>query len=147
MTDKNIVLVEDNADDEELTCRALKEGNVSNPVVVLRDGAEALDYFFGTGAHAGRDLAKMPMLTLLDLNIPKIDGLEVLRRLRSDPRTKRVPIIMMTTSREQEEVFKAYETGCNSYLRKPVDSLEFHEAVKQLGLYWMIYNVPPPQSL
>ncbi|MGH9351973.1 MAG: response regulator [Terriglobia bacterium] len=144
MRDKSILLVEDNADDEALTLRAFKINNITNSIAVVRDGAEALDYFFGEGVHAGRDLTVMPTLVLLDLHLPKIDGLEVLRRLRADPRTKRVPVIILTTSHEQEEVFTAYEIGCNSYVRKPVESRQFHEAVSHLGLFWLIHNVPPP---
>ena len=143
MIDKTILLVEDNPDDEELTIRAFKASNISNLIDVVRDGAEALDYPFGTSVHAGRDLTKMPTLVLLDLNLPKIDGLEVLRQVRADPRSKRLPVIILTTSNEQEEVFKAYETGCNSYVRKPVDSARFRDAVKQLGLFWLIHNVSP----
>jgi CheY-like chemotaxis protein len=146
MRDKTILLVEDNPDDEELTVRAFKACNISNQIVVVRDGAEALDYFFGTGIYAGRDLTTMPTLVLLDLNLPKIDGFEVLSRLRADPRTKRVPVIILTTSDEQKEVFKAYENGCNSYVRKPMESSQFREAVNQLGLFWLIHNVPPPES-
>jgi CheY-like chemotaxis protein len=146
MRDKIILLVEDNPDDEELTVRAFKASKLSNLIVVTHDGAEALDYLFGTGPYAGRDLTTMPTLVLLDVNLPKIDGLEVLSRLRADPRTKRLPVIVLTTSQEQDEVFKAYDRGCNSYVRKPVASAQFHDAVNQLGLYWLIHNVPPPES-
>lgn len=143
---KTILLVEDNPDDEELTIRAFKEDKLSNQIVVVRDGAEALDYLFGTGPYAGRDVTTMPTLVLLDLNLPKIDGLEVLTRLRADPRTKRLPVIILTTSQEQDEVSKAYDRGCNSYVRKPVDSAQFRNAVNQLGLYWLVHNVTPPES-
>lgn len=146
MKDRTIVLVEDNPDDVDLTLRAFKTNKIANEIVVVRDGAEALDYFFGTGVHAGRDLTIMPALVLLDLNLPKIDGHEVLRCMRADPRTKRIPVIILTTSQEQDEVFEAYENGCNSYMRKPVESAQFRDAVKQLGLYWLIWNVPPPES-
>ncbi len=146
MRERTIVLVEDNPDDVDLTLRAFRAGNIANQIVVIRDGAEALDYFFGTGAYAARDVAILPTLVLLDLNLPKIDGLEVLKTLRADPRTKRLPVIILTTSQEQDEVFRAYDNGCNSYLRKPVESGQFRDAVKQLGLYWLIWNVPPPES-
>lgn len=144
MRDKTILLVEDNPDDEDLTLRAFKTDHITNSIDVARDGAEALDYLFSEGAYAGRG-STMPTLVLLDLNLPKIDGLEVLRRLRADSRTKRIPVIILTTSHEQEEIFKAYETGCNSYVRKPVESAQFRDAVKQLGLFWLIHNVPPPE--
>ncbi|HEV2418124.1 MAG TPA: response regulator [Terriglobia bacterium] len=144
MRDKTILLVEDNPDDENLTLRAFKIDNITNSIDVARDGAEALDYLFSEGAYAGRG-STMPTLVLLDLNLPKIDGLEVLRRLRADSRTKRIPVIILTTSHEQEEVFKAYENGCNSYVRKPVESAQFRDAVKQVGLFWLIHNVPPPE--
>ncbi len=146
MRDKTILLVEDNQDDEDLTLRAFKTNNISNRIIVVRDGAEALDYLFGEGAYAGRDLSMMPTLILLDLNLPKIDGFEVLKRVRADSRTRRLPIIILTTSHEQEEVFRAYESGCNSYVRKPVDSAQFRDAVRDLGLFWLIHNVPPPES-
>jgi CheY-like chemotaxis protein len=146
MRDKTILLVEDNPDDEELTVRAFKADNLSNDIVVVHDGAEALDYLFGMGLYAVRDVTTMPTLVLLDLNLPKIDGLEVLSRLRADPRTKRLPVIILTTSHEQDEVSKAYDRGCNSYVRKPVESSQFRNAVNQLGLYWLIHNVPPPES-
>jgi two-component system, response regulator len=146
LRDKTLLLVEDNPDDQELTIRAFKACRISNQIVTVKDGAEALDYLFGTGIYADRDLSTMPTLVLLDLNLPKIDGFEVLTRLRADPRTKRVPVIILTTSHEQEEVFKAYESGCNSYVRKPVESSQFRDAVNQLGLFWLIHNVPPPES-
>jgi len=146
LRDKTILLVEDNPDDQELTVRAFEAFKISNQIIIVNDGAAALDYLFGTGIYAGRDLAIMPALILLDLNLPKIDGLEVLARLRADRRTKRVPVIILTTSQEQEEVFKAYENGCNSYVRKPVESSQFRDAVNQLGLFWLIHNVPPPES-
>lgn len=146
MRDKTILLVEDNPDDEELTVRAFRATKLSNQIEVVRDGAEALDYLFGVGFYEGRDVTTMPTLVLLDLNLPKIDGFEVLRRVREDPRTKRLPVIILTTSHEQDEVYKAYDRGCNSYVRKPVESSQFREAVNQLGLYWLITNVPPPES-
>ncbi|UCH52866.1 MAG: response regulator [Pseudomonadota bacterium] len=139
-----ILLVEDNPDDEVLTRRALKKNDIPNEVVVARDGAEALDFLFGSGAHAGRDVAKPPQLVLLDLKLPKIDGLEVLRRLRADARTRLQPVVILTTSNEERDVVASYELGANSYIRKPVDFEQFMEAVRQLGTYWLVLNVPPP---
>ena len=143
MGDKIILLVEDNADDEALTLRALKKNNIRNEVVVARDGAEALDYLFGTGAYAGRDLSIMPTVTLLDLKLPKIDGLEVLRRLRAEDRTKLLPVVILTSSKEEQDIITGYSLGANSYMRKPVDFIQFTEAVRQLGLYWLVLNEPP----
>jgi two-component system response regulator len=145
MREKIILLVEDNPDDVELTLRAFKASRISNQLAIVRDGAAALDYLFGAGLYAGRDLTTMPTLVLLDLNLPKIDGFEVLTRLRADPRTERLPVIILTTSQEHDEVCKAYDKGCNSYVRKPVDSSQFYDAVNQLGLFWLIHNVPPPE--
>jgi two-component system, response regulator len=139
MRNKTILLVEDNPDDRDLTVDAFNVAKISNQIHAVCDGAEALDYLFGTGAYAGRDLGTMPTLVLLDVN------LEVLSRVRADPRTKTLPVIMLTSSHEQEEVVKAYEAGCNGYLRKPVDSEQFRKAVNELGLFWLIHNVPPPQ--
>src|ERR1700686_4071549 len=144
MLGKTILLVEDNADDEELTIRALKKNNVTNSLVVARDGVEALDYLFGTGAHAGRDTAVLPGLVLLDLKLPKIDGLEVLRRIRADGRTRRMPVTVLTSSKEEQDVIKSYNLGANSYIRKPVDFVQFTEAVRQLGLYWLMLNEVSP---
>jgi two-component system, response regulator len=141
---KTILLVEDNPDDVELTLRALKKHNVQNEMVVARDGAEALDYFFGTGAHAGRDISKMPAVILLDLKLPKIDGLEVLQRLRADERTKLLPVVILTSSKEEQDLINGYKFGANSYVRKPVDFVQFSEAICQLRLYWLIVNEPPP---
>src|ERR1700729_2025356 len=144
MFEKIILLVEDNADDEELTIRALKKNNVKNDLVVARDGVEALDYLFGTGAYAGRDTAVLPGLVLLDLKLPKIDGLEVLRRIRADERTRRMPVTVLTSSKEEQDVIKSYDLGANSYIRKPVDFTQFTDAVRQLGLYWLMLNEVPP---
>ena len=143
MFDKTILLVEDNADDEALTIRALKKNNVTNDLVVARDGVEALDYLFGTGAHAGRDISVLPGLVLLDLKLPKLDGLEVLRRLRADERTRRLPVVVLTSSKEEPDLVKSYNLGANSYIRKPVDFNQFTEAVRQLGLYWLVLNEVP----
>ena len=137
---KIILLVEDNPDDEELTLIAFKKSNIANEVVVARDGAEALDYLFGTGAWAGRDLSIMPAVVLLDLKLPKVDGLEVLKYLRADERTRLLPVVILTSSREQEDVVDSYNLGANSYVRKPVDFTQFIEATKQLGLYWLVLN-------
>ena len=142
--DKTILLVEDNPDDEALTLRALKRANVRNPVVVVRDGVEALDYLFGTGAHAGRDTHDTPQVVLLDLKLPRLDGLEVLRRLRADARTKLLPVVILTSSTEDQDRIAGYELGANSYVRKPVDFSQFVDAVRQLGLYWLLLNQPPP---
>ncbi len=139
-----ILLVEDNQDDEALTLRALKKNNIVNDVVVARDGVEALDYLFGTGAHTGRDLAIMPQLVLLDLNLPRIGGLDVLRRLRADDRTKLLAVVVLTSSKEDEDLIRSYSLGANSYVRKPVDFAQFSEAVKMLGLYWLLLNEAPP---
>lgn len=144
MDNKIILLVEDNPDDEALTLRAFKKNNIGNDVVVARDGAEALDFFFGTGAYAGRDMRVMPAITLLDLKLPKIDGLEVLRRLRGDERTKLLPVVILTSSNEDQDLINGYRLGANSYIRKPVDFGQFVEAVRQLGLYWLVLNESPP---
>jgi CheY-like chemotaxis protein len=144
MFEKTILLVEDNADDEELTIRALKKNNVTNDLVVARDGVEALDYVFGTGAYRERDTAVLPGLVLLDLKLPRIDGLEVLRRIRGDERSKRMPVVVLTSSKEEQDVIKSYDLGANSYIRKPVDFTQFTEAVRQLGLYWLMLNEVPP---
>lgn len=144
MDDKIILLVEDNPDDEALTLRALKKNNIRNEVVVAKDGVEALDYLFGTGPHAGRDLGVMPQIILLDLKLPRVDGFEVLRRLREDPRTKLLPIVILTTSNEEHDRIKGYGLGANSFVRKPVQFDQFIEAVRQLGLYWLILNEPAP---
>lgn len=139
-----ILLVEDNPDDEALTLRAFRKNNVTNDVVVARDGAEALDYLFGTGAYTNRDVTLMPQVVILDLKLPKIDGLEVLRRMRSAPQTKLVPVVILTSSNEERDLLEGYGLGANSYVRKPVDFVEFVDAVRQLGLYWLLLNQRPP---
>jgi two-component system response regulator len=144
MNEKIILLVEDNPDDEELTLRALKKNNIQNDVVVARDGVEALDYLFGTGAYAGRDTSNVPAVTLLDLKLPKVDGLEVLRKLRADERTKYLPMVILTSSKEEQDLLNGYKFGANSYIRKPVDFAQFIEAVRNLGLYWLLLNESPP---
>jgi two-component system response regulator len=144
MDDKVILLVEDNADDELLTLRALKKNNIRNEVVVARDGSEALDYLFGTGVHAGRDLTVMPQIILLDLKLPKVDGFEVLGRVRSSEATKFLPVVILTTSNEDQDRIRGYGLGANSFVRKPVEFDKFIEAVRQLGLYWLILNETAP---
>ena len=143
MGKKVILLVEDNPDDELLAIRALKKNNIMNEVVVARDGVEALDYLFGTGIYAGRDMSVMPQVILLDLKLPKIDGLEVLRRLRDDERTELLPVVILTSSKEELDLTTSYSLGANSYIRKPVDFIQFTEAIKQLGLYWLVLNESP----
>jgi len=144
VSDKVILLVEDNADDEELTLRALAKSNIMNRVVVARDGAAALDYLLVRGEHASRDPNEVPQVVLLDLKLPKVDGLEVLRQVRADPRTRRLPIVILTSSAEEQDVLRGYELGANSYIRKPVDFTQFVEAVRQLGLYWLVLNESCP---
>jgi len=146
MEEKIILLVEDNPDDVELTLRAFKKCNIANEVVVARDGVEALDYLFGTGAYAGRDLSVMPAVVLLDLKLPRIDGLEVLRRLRADERTRCLPVVVLTSSNEDQDVVNSYQLGANSYIRKPVDFIQFIEAARQLGIYWLLLNEAPPKG-
>lgn len=142
MRDGPILLVEDSPDDEFLTLRTLKNANISNKIVVMRDGAEALDYLFGSGAYKGRGVAQ-PAVILLDIKLPKVDGLEVLERIRSDDRTRLLPVVMLTSSDEQRDLLRSYELGVNSYVRKPVDFGEFSQAVAQLGLYWLLINEQP----
>ena len=144
MDTRIIMLVEDNTDDEELTIRALKRSNILNDVVVARDGAEALDYLFGTGVYVDRDTSIIPEVILLDLKLPKVSGLEVLRRLRADERTKLLPVVVLTTSKEERDMIESYALGANSYVHKPVDFVQFSEAVQQLGLYWLVLNETVP---
>ena len=139
-----ILLVEDNADDEALTLRALRKNNITNKVVVARDGVEAVDYLFGTGSYAGRDPQDLPRMVLLDLKLPKLNGFEVLEKLRADQRTRLLPVIILTSSKEQRDIAHGYHLGANSYVRKPVDFAEFLEAVKILGIYWLALNQVPP---
>jgi two-component system response regulator len=145
MKNNLIMLIEDNPDDEALTVRALKKHKIVNEVVVARDGVEALEYLFGEGAHAGRDTREMPQVVLLDLKLPKLDGLGVLRRLRADDRTKLLPIVILTSSNEEQDRVQGYGLGANSYVRKPVDFDRFVDAAKHLGLYWLVLNEPPPK--
>jgi two-component system, response regulator len=144
MDENVILLVEDNPDDEALTLRALKKNNIANHVVIARDGAEALEYLFATGKYSDRDASVIPQVVLLDLKLPKVDGLEVLRQLRSDPRTKLAPVVILTSSNEEQDRLSGYGLGANSYVRKPVDFNKFIEAVRQLGLYWLVFNESPP---
>ncbi len=145
MNNRTILLVEDNPDDVTLTLRALKKNNVTNDVIVAKDGVEALDYLFGTGPHAGREVAHMPDIVLLDLKLPRVGGLEVLRKIRADARTKLLPVVILTSSTEEKDLIEGYSLGANSYVRKPVNFVEFVEATRELGLYWLVYNQPPPQ--
>ncbi len=147
MKNNVILLVEDNPDDEALTVRALKKNKVVNEVVVARDGVEALDYLFGEGIHAGRDTGQTPQVVLLDLKLPKLDGLGVLRRLRADDRTKLLPVVILTSSNEEQDRMNSYGLGANSYVRKPVDFDQFVVAATQLGLYWLVLNLPPPRRI
>jgi len=144
MYKRTILLVEDNPDDVALTLRAFKKSNILNEVIVAQDGAEALNYLFATGDHAGRDTSMMPQLILLDLKLPKMDGMEVLRRMRADARTRLLPVVILTSSKEEQDVINGYNLGCNSYIRKPVDFAQFSEAIRQLGLYWLVLNETPP---
>ena len=147
MDKKIILLVEDNPDDEALTLRALKKNNILNEVVVAHDGVEALNYLFGSGMYTGRDISVMPQFILLDLKLPKVDGLEVLRRLRADNRTKLLPVVILTSSKEEQDLINGYNFGANSYIRKPVDFTQFMEAVRQLGLYWLVLNESLPRRV
>jgi two-component system, response regulator len=140
-----ILLVEDNADDVELTLRAFGKSKILNEIVVVGDGVEALDYLFATGVHSGRDPNSMPEVILLDLKLPKIGGLEVLRRMRADERTRRIPVVVLTSSNEERDILTSYDLGANSFVRKPVDFAQFVEAARHLGLYWLVMNEPPPR--
>ncbi len=146
MNEKRILLVEDNPDDEALTIRALKANNLRNEIVVARDGAEAVDFLFGTGAYAERDTTNQPELVLLDLNLPKLNGLEVLKKIRSDNRTQLLPVVVLTTSDEYRDRVDSYRFGANSYIGKSLNFEEFSESVRQLGLYWLSLNIGPPRS-
>jgi two-component system response regulator len=143
MKEKTILLVEDNPDDVKLTLRSLKKSNILNKVVVAEDGVEALDYLFGTGKYEGRDVSVMPQVILLDLKMPRMDGMEALRRIRDDERTKLLPVVILTTSSEDKDRVDGYKLGANSYIRKPVDFTQFAESVRQLGLYWLVLNEVP----
>ncbi len=146
MSTKTILLVEDNSDDEALTLRALKRNSILENVVVVRDGAEALDYLFSTGRYVDRDPGGLPDVVLLDLKLPKVDGLEVLQRIRGNERTRRIPVVILTSSNEESDIVRGYDSGANSYIRKPVDFNQFMEAVRQLGTYWLVMNLPPPAA-
>lgn len=141
-----ILLVEDNPDDEALTLRALEKNNILNKVVVARDGAEAIDFLNGTGIHAGRDTSVQPEVILLDLNLPKLNGLEVLKKIRENEKIRLLPVVILTTSNEDRDKIESYRLGCNSYIRKPVDFLQFNEAIRQLGIYWLLLNQAPPKG-
>ncbi len=145
MEQSTILLIEDNPDDVELTLHAFQKNHMVNQIVVAGDGAEGLDYLFGTGKFAGRDAEEPPALILLDLQLPKIGGQEVLRKVREDERTKRIPVVILTTSDEEEDIVNGYNGGANSYLRKPVDFTDFVNSVNQLAMYWMVLNTPPPR--
>ncbi len=143
-SNKVILLVEDNPDDEALAIRALKRHHIGNEIAIAHDGVEALDYLFGTGMYAHRDVSLKPTVVLLDLKLPRVDGLEVLRRLRENESTKLLPVVVLTTSSEEQDLLASYSLGCNSYIRKPVDFLQFSEAIRQLGMYWLLMNESPP---
>jgi two-component system response regulator len=144
MEEKIILLVEDNPDDVELTLRAFKKNNILNRVIIAKDGVEALDFLFGTGTYAGRELKDLPVVILLDLKLPKIDGMEVLKRIRQDNRTKLIPVVILTSSSEPKDVVNGYSLGANGYVRKPVEFSQFVEAMRNLGLFWLLWNEPPP---
>jgi two-component system, response regulator len=146
MANKTIMLVDDNEDDVFLTLRALKKSNIANEVIVARDGLEALDYLFGTRPYAGRNLDQMPVVVLLDLNMPRMSGHQVLKKIRENPLTRLLPVVILTASKEESDICKSYELGSNAYVRKPVDFIQFAEAIKQLGLFWLVLNEPPPSE-
>ena len=146
MSERTILVVEDNPDDEEFTLRALRKANVSNEIVVTRDGKEAVDYLFGEDQYAGRDLSVMPAVILLDLKLPKLNGIEVLRRIRSEASTRLIPVVILTSSSEDEDMVNSYLSGANSYVRKPVEFASFANAVASMGVYWMLLNEPPPRG-
>ena len=143
---KKILLVEDNPSDTELTLRAFERQKIGNEIIVAEDGREALDYLFGTGKYSGRDTSEQPTVILLDLNLPLIDGKEVLRQIRSNELTRHLPVVILTSSKEEQDLTKSYDLGVNSYIRKPVDFNQFSEAIRQLGLYWLVINEPPPRA-
>jgi CheY-like chemotaxis protein len=147
MKNKIILLVEDNPSDIGLTQRALAKSRIANEMIVAEDGQEALDYLFAEGKYAGREVSETPALVLLDLKLPRVEGLEVLRRIRGDPRTRRLPVVILTTSKEEQDVAQSYDLGANSYIRKPVDFKQFVESVERLGLYWLVMNEPPPPKI
>ena len=142
---KTILLIEDNPSDIALSRRALEKNRIANDLIVIEDGQDVLDYLFGDGAWAGRDVSHLPALTLLDLKLPRVPGLEVLRRIRADPRTRRMPVVILTSSKEEQDMAAGYDLGVNSYLRKPVDFKEFQDVVGQMGMYWLLLNEPPPR--
>ena len=146
MEEKIILLVEDNPDDVELTLRAFKKNNILNQVIIAKDGVEALDFLFGTGTYAGRELKDLPVVILLDLKLPKIDGMEVLKRIRQDNRTKLIPVVILTSSAEPKDVVNGYSLGANGYVRKPVEFGQFVDAMRHLGLYWLLWNEAPPMG-
>lgn len=143
MEERIVLLVEDNADDEELTIRTLQKNHLKNKIVVVRDGVEALDYLFGTGEYSDRDLSVTPVLIMLDIKLPKLNGLEVLKKIKSDSRTSLIPVVMLTSSDEEKDLIESYQLGANSYVRKPVDFTEFQKSVRQLALYWVLLNESP----
>ena len=147
MDEMMILVVEDNPDDEEMTLRSLSQAGLANDVQVVRDGVEALDFLFGTGAYAGRDTGRMPTVMLLDLKLPKLNGIDVLNRIRKDERSRNIPVVILTSSSEDEDMVRSYNSGANSYVRKPVDFEQFVEAVRQLGLYWLVLNEKPPNGV
>ena len=146
MANRRILLIEDNPSDIELTRRAFVRSHITNELVVVQDGQEALEYLFGSGAYAGRDVSDLPALALLDLHLPKVSGLDVVRAIRADPRTRRMPVVILTSSNEEQDVAAGYDLGVNSYIQKPVDFARFVDAIRTLGLYWLLLNEPPPPA-